>query len=159
MSRWVWALEGELAFGAQPDEGTIRTLKEAGVRVIIDLNDPGQYSRKHETKVVERQSLRHVNDETVRVWDSNSPAPISVEKLERIARKIQVFIEQGEPVFVHCMGGKGRSPTCVAAYLILTCQSLEQARAAVKAAPWAVWDGPDEAFAGELETFARKLGK
>ena len=92
--------------GAQPSEAGIDTLRQRGVRTIINLRDDPM---PDEQEIVERAGLQYVH------------IPTSPWKVE--PAKVQEFLKQIEtvprPVFVHCALGRDRTGLEIAVYRIV----------------------------------------
>ncbi len=140
-------VEGKLWIGSSPSNEDLVKLKEnlGPNLVVIDLN----------RNEVEREACREAGVDydvrTPQVEDSASPVPIS--KLRLVARIIDEHIRNGRQVYLHCSAGRGRSPTCAAAYLVYSGMSVSDAREMV-ARKRRVWEGNDSKYAGLLEKFA-----
>lgn len=62
--------------------------------------------------------------------DHQAPTP---EQLQAGVALIQTLVTQGKRVYVHCKNGHGRSPLLVAAYLVSTGKTVQEAWALVQA--------------------------
>jgi tyrosine-protein phosphatase SIW14 len=95
--------------GAQPTKEGIGYLAKLGVRVVLDLREPGGRSRAEE-QAVAAAGMRYVN-----VPMTGLTAPTQVQ-----ANTILTLLEDASsgPVFVHCMRGADRTGAVIAAYRI-----------------------------------------
>ncbi len=140
-------VEGKLWIGSSPGYDDLVKLKEnlGSNLVVVDLN---------RSLVVEdacREAGVSYDVRTPMVEDSGSPIPIS--KLRLVARIVDDHIRSGRQVYLHCSAGRGRSPTCAAAYLIHSGMSLSEAKEMVMRRR-RVWEGEDANYAGLLGEFA-----
>jgi protein tyrosine/serine phosphatase len=95
--------------GAQPTSEGFEYLAKLGVKLVIDLREPGERSRAEE-RVVAAAGMRYLN-----VPMSGLAAPTRTQ-----ANKILALLEDPSagPVFVHCMRGADRTGAVIAAYRI-----------------------------------------
>lgn len=127
-----WAAPGELLAGPYPlldapdretQRARVRALLEAGVRTVIDLRTP-----------VEPPGIRvllgKLSDEAawmgVPILDGAAPTPAEARL---VLDAIDASIARGYPVYVHCMGGRGRTGTIVALWWMRHGRSAEDALA------------------------------
>lgn len=114
--------------------------------MIIDLNkNPREAQSCHELGV-------NYDDRTPQIDDSSSTIPIS--RLRLVSRLIDEHIQNGRQVYLHCTAGRGRSPTCAAAYLIHSGVSLSEAKTMITRNR-RVWEGVDANYALSLDEFAQ----
>jgi tyrosine-protein phosphatase SIW14 len=98
--------------GAQPDTQGWKDLARLGVKVVLDLRPDGElqeHSSRSEEEAVVAAGMRYIN------------LPMGgwvMPKDAQIARALAV-LHSGEPVFVHCRGGKDRTGTVIACYRIV----------------------------------------
>lgn len=92
--------------GAQPTEAGIETLREKGVRTIIDLRDD---ANPRERRWVESRGLAYVHIPC-------DPARVEEEKLRMFLLAMETA---DKPVFVHCRQGRDRTGLGVAAYRMM----------------------------------------
>lgn len=90
------------------------------------------------------------DERTPKVDDST----VSLSKLKVISAILGDNVESGRKVVLHCLKGRGRSPTCAAAYLIQSGMSVAEAKNTVTSKR-AVWAGPDAESAAHLEEFGK----
>ncbi len=140
-------LPEQLWIGAAPTQSELAELKKV-VRdglVVMDLNRSEQ----------EREWCRDLGiiyeEKTPKIADDGTPVPVS--QLRLVARLVDHHIGGGRKVFLHCGEGRGRSPTCAAAYLIHGGMSLSQAKNMVSSRR-PVWTEKDADYAGRLEELA-----
>ncbi len=140
-------VEGKLWIGSSPSHDDLVRLKEdlGSNLVVVDLN------RNLSEEDACREAGVAYDMRTPIVEDSGSPIPVS--KLRLVARIIDDNIRSGRQVYLHCSAGRGRSPTCAAAYLVYSGMSLSEAKEMV-ARKRRVWEGGDANYAGLLGEFA-----
>ena len=92
------------------------------------------------------------DDRTPRVEDSKEPVPLS--RLKVVSAIIGDNVDSGRKVVLHCTAGRGRSPTCAAAYLISSGMSVADAKNTV-AGKRNVWTGPDQKYPGLLDEYGK----
>jgi tyrosine-protein phosphatase SIW14 len=92
--------------GAQPSEAGIETLRQRGVRTVINLRDDPV---SDEQEIVQRAGLRYVQIPT-------SPWKVEPEKIREFLKEIKTV---PRPVFVHCALGRDRTGLEIAVYRIV----------------------------------------
>ena len=104
-----WIIEGKLAGSAVPtSEREIQWLYyKHGIRSIVTISEEPLPSKWFENGRIKYFYLT--------VKDYGAP---SLEKLDSIINQITTQIDSGNPVMVHCCGGKGRTGTILAGYLM-----------------------------------------
>ncbi|HJT87898.1 MAG TPA: tyrosine-protein phosphatase [Bryobacteraceae bacterium] len=95
--------------GAQPPAASWKGLAGMGVRVVLDLRYEGE-AKEHwvglERQAVESAGMRYVSV-PMDGWSAPTPEQMS---------RILAVLDSGEPVFVHCRGGRDRTGTAIACY-------------------------------------------
>ncbi len=143
-------IPGRLWIGTAPRREDLVKLRETlgPEPVVVDLN----------RSPFEEESCRELgityDERTPLVEDTVSPVPIS--KLRLVARLVNEHVQNGRQVYLHCTAGRGRSPTCAAAYLIYSGMSLSDARQTVRGKR-EVWNGTDANYAESLDDFAKMM--
>jgi len=118
-----WVIPDKFLAGAYPggtDEETtrqkLRSLIQASIDLIIDLTCPGDAFFTYE-KYLASETV----DYEVKVERVNFPIPDydipTVEVMTRILDRIDSALKDGKRVYVHCIGGIGRTGTTVACHL------------------------------------------
>lgn len=123
-----WVVPGRLLAGEYPysvadDEGRarLRAFLGAGIRLFVDLTEPRESGRTgalepYAEALAEEAAALGASARVVRhpVRDMGVPEDGG---LERIVAELESALERGEPAYVHCWGGIGRTGTAVAAFL------------------------------------------
>ncbi len=116
-------LAGEYPYSFRETDGRerLRAFLAAGIRLFVDLTEPRESGRTgplepYEEPLGEEARALGVEVRVVRhpVRDMGVPEDGG---LERIVAELEGAVERGEPAYVHCWGGIGRTGTAVAAYL------------------------------------------
>jgi len=116
-------LAGEYPFSFVEEEGRkrLRAFLDAGIRLFVDLTEAKESGRTglldpYAMALSEEAAARGLSARTVRhpVRDMGVPA---AGRLERIVAELEGAVERGEPAYVHCWGGIGRTGTAVASFL------------------------------------------
>jgi tyrosine-protein phosphatase SIW14 len=102
-------VDQQLYRGAQPAKEGIEYLAKLGVKVVLDLREPGERSRAEERTVV-AAGMRYVS---VPMTGLTAPTQNQTTAILRLLED-----EKTGPVFVHCMRGADRTGAVVAAYRI-----------------------------------------
>ncbi len=125
-SYWVvpgLLLAGEYPYSFVEEEGRerLRAFLDAGIRLFVDLTEARESGRTgpldpYAGALAEEAAARGICVRTVRhpVRDMSVPA---AGGLERIVAELEGAVERGEPAYVHCWGGIGRTGTAVASFL------------------------------------------
>lgn len=116
-------LAGEYPYSFRDTDGRerLRAFLAAGIRLFVDLTEaresgPTGPLAPYEEALGEEARALGVEARVVRhpVRDMGVPADGG---LERIVAELEGALARGEPTYVHCWGGIGRTGTAVAAYL------------------------------------------
>ena len=132
-----WVQPGRLLAGpypaAQTEDGTrarLRALIEAGVSVFVDLTEPHEYAPYIPLALEEAGRVgRRVR--YVRLPIVNFGVP-ERDHMRAILDTIDAALFAGEIVYVHCMGGIGRTGTTVGCWLVRHGQPGEDALRAIE---------------------------
>jgi atypical dual specificity phosphatase len=113
-----WVIEGKLAGSGIPT--SLREIKwlakEHHIKSIVTINEkplpPGWFKNDSSST---RAGIEKIDYFHLSIEDYGAP---SLEELDHVVSYISKQIDDGKPVIVHCSGGKGRTGTILAAYLI-----------------------------------------
>ena len=124
-----WVVDGKLLAGHYPGDteeavayDKLKGLLESGIRHVVNLIKETRHPLTDEPLVPYRDHLMHIaSDFSVDVSYAHFPIvdlDIPIERvMEEILNDIDQAIERGRPVYVHCVGGIGRTGTVVGCYL------------------------------------------
>jgi len=93
--------------GAQPKAGGLQTLKQIGIKTIVNLRGKDENTRAEEAEA-QALGLRYYN---VSLPEFSAPRD---EKVQRVLDLIDAA--ENQPVFVHCRHGEDRTGTIIACY-------------------------------------------
>lgn len=115
-----WAVPGKLAGVRKPEAEELPKLKAAGIGAIISVLEDSSNIHLYESARIPHQWL------PIQVDAAPSPEQLTA---------IEAFIEnqqaEGRAIAIHCSGGKHRTGTTIAAYLIRQGASYKQAMQAL----------------------------
>jgi len=99
----------QLYRGGQPQDGGLRTLKDLGVKTIVNLRGEDAHTRAESE---EAQSLG------LRYYSISLPG-FSRPKDEEVGHVLDIInAPENQPIFIHCRRGKDRTGTIIACYRI-----------------------------------------
>jgi atypical dual specificity phosphatase len=105
-----WVVRGKLAASGMPfSKAQVRWLSKRGIDTILSLTEKPLPAEWFEGSKI---SSRHI---PMRDHD-----PPDVDRLIEASRFIESEINSGRSVVVHCLAGKGRTGSAIAAYLVAT---------------------------------------
>jgi hypothetical protein len=120
-----WVRPGRLLAGEYPrtrdDEGSrtkLRQLLGAGVTFFLDLTEEGEYDLKPYAPLLREEAVilgRAVEHRRMPIPDRDTPTP---REMTRILDAIDGALAAGHTVYVHCLGGIGRTGTVMGCYLV-----------------------------------------
>ena len=103
------------AVGDRAARTRIGRLLDAGIRVFLDLTEEGElpsyYEFLRDRAITGRFDVRYVRRP---IADRTVPAD---DELRQMLEIIEQCVASGEPVFVHCWGGIGRTGTVIGCWL------------------------------------------
>ncbi|GAB4479416.1 MAG: protein-tyrosine phosphatase family protein [Anaerolineae bacterium] len=118
-----WVQPGTLAAGEYPASWSemvtrdwLRRMLKVGLRVFIDLTEPGHNPPYEDTLIAEAAALGiSARRLSFPIPDFDTPGRAA---MQRILDAIDAAIAAGEPVYVHCRAGQGRTGTVVGCWLV-----------------------------------------
>jgi hypothetical protein len=128
--RSYWVQPGSLLAGLTPSsqnarerETKLKALLRCGIRTFINLMEPdeldheGNLFRPYEPELKRLAEKRGIGISCLSfpIRDLGTP---SLESMRRILDSINASLDRGDPVYVHCWGGKGRTGTVVGCWLL-----------------------------------------
>ena len=124
-----WVLPGELLAGCYPGsedpaqaDRKLQGLIAHGIRHIVNLMEPGEINRAGQLFVPYEKRLMEIADaegcevtvERLAIKDMGIPSRL---EMGRILDRIDANLNRKRPVYVHCLGGIGRTGTVVGCFL------------------------------------------
>ena len=137
-----------LWIGAAPTKIDLDELKRLYGAELVIMDLTGSHEEKSWCKTLGIE----YDERTPKLEESGEAIPLS--KLKVASAVIGDNVDSGKKVVLHCLKGRGRSPTCAAAYLIQTGMSVSEARSTIENKR-RVWLGADANYGGGLDDFAR----
>ena len=137
-----------LWIGAAPSKNDLVELKRKFGSELVIMDVTGS----SEEKAWCRELGINYDERTPLVPESGQPIPIS--RLKISAAVIGDNVDSGKKVVLHCLKGRGRSPTLAAAYLMQSGMSVADAKNTITSKRQ-VWAGADENYAGLLNDFGK----
>ena len=128
--RYYWVIKDQLMAGCYPGalepelaDLQLANLLDAGIRHIINLMEPHEKTWYGKSLVPYMDQINRLADQrqcsvTFERWpikDLSVPTP---EKMGMILDSIDALLAENRPVYVHCLGGIGRTGTVISCYLI-----------------------------------------
>lgn len=114
---------GELYFGSVPSDEALEEMKEIGIDVIWNLASELEDFADYESEFVGEVLQGDIEDFSV---------PSSGSKFVMQLKYIAGLLNGGKKVFLHCMGGRGRSSMVLACLSVLNGLSADRSLKLVK---------------------------
>lgn len=141
VKRFYWVIEGQLAGSSRPGAfgssiaGDLAVLRSHGIQSVLTLTETPLLAH-----VLEAAGLEALH---VPVDDFHAP---TTQQLLRALAFIDASLAENMPVVVHCLAGQGRTGTILAAWLLRSGLSADDAIAEIRAlAPGAIESAPQVA--------------
>lgn len=133
-----WVLPDQLLAGQYPggqDDATTRhrvqSLIHTGIQTVIDLTMPGDGFFSYAEALSEEAADYETRVERLNFPIQDYDVP-TAEQMKEILDVIDARLTAGKRVYVHCIGGRGRTGTVVGCYLVRHGASGEQALAEIE---------------------------
>ena len=119
-----WVIPGRLAAGEYPGSrrqgeasAKLRDLLDAGIDHFVDLTHPGELVPYGDTAELEARNMGiHISRARFPIYDGSIPE--KPEDMMTILDNIDQAIAADHRVYVHCMGGIGRTGTVIGCWLV-----------------------------------------
>ena len=128
-NRSYWVIPGKFLAGCYPGSEDqqlalqkLTGLIDSGIRTVINLMEPDEFNwagkaftgYEEQMQSIAASMSHSISFERMPIRDTWVPSRIEmIEILDRI----DVSIERGKPVYVHCWGGRGRTGTVAGCYM------------------------------------------
>lgn len=100
----------------KPEVEDLQALKDKGIKAIVCLLEDGTIVESYEKNGFEKLWLPIIDDK----------AP-TIEQVEKLIQFMDEQDKKGNQVSIHCKGGRGRTGTMIASYLISKGSSFDEA--------------------------------
>ncbi len=120
-----WVIPGNFRAGEYPGSlneddarGKLNWLLDQNIDYILDLTEDGEADLRPYAHVFHEEAtqiLRKVNHQRIPLRDFKTPAQETVVEILNI---IDLSLSEGKCIYLHCLGGKGRTGTVVGCYLV-----------------------------------------
>ena len=127
--RSYWVIPGRLLMGCMPvkpepsrTREKVRELLEQGIQTFVNLihenetNFDGVPIASYEQELQAEAEAMGVTAQHYRLSIEDLTAP-TAEHMKRVLDQIDESLNKGQPVYVHCWGGRGRTGTVAGCYL------------------------------------------
>jgi polymorphic toxin system DSP-PTPase phosphatase-like protein len=128
-----WVVPGRLLAGMYPDVETIQELRAAGVDTFFDLTEDGE---------LDRYDLDGLEHRRFPIRDMSTPSP---QQMAEILDALDAALDKEKTVYLHCLGGIGRTGTVVGCHLVRTGRTGQEALADIVAWRGDRWSPQTEA--------------
>lgn len=133
-----WLVPGRLLAGEYPGAKTkdearrkLRSFLDAGVNFFLDLTEEGEGLEPYASLLQEEAKARDRGVVYRRLPIPDMDAP-TTERMSEIQQAIEAALEAGRTVYVHCLGGLGRTGTVLGCYLVEHEVSVAEALAEIQ---------------------------
>jgi len=99
------------------DTEDVRTLREAGITAVLNLQTDEDILWNHEDRAAVEAELKKAGILEVRAPIRDFDVDDLADRLPEVVARLDELIEAGHTVYVHCTAGMNRSPTAVIGYL------------------------------------------
>ncbi len=116
-------VKGKIWLGASPNKLSqdVRRLFEktgkGGVHALLEVNDAWELQARGPSIPISKDNIEE-NENQVKWIEQKDHTLLDNQQMGEAADFIHERVSQGQNIYVHCLGGKGRSAMAVAAYLI-----------------------------------------
>ena len=129
-----WVIPGRFLAGEYPGSllepearGKLCRIMETGITCFIDLTEPGEASlHPYEPLLMEEAARLNKKVQCTRLPIQDCGIP-TYETMEKIQKTIANALGNGENIYLHCWGGRGRTGTVVGCYLVQQGMAAEEA--------------------------------
>lgn len=119
----LWSVLPNKLYGMPvPEEKDLQNLAQAGIKSIVCLLE--------DNSNIENYNKNGFKNLWLPVADDKAP---TFEQVEKLVEFIDEQNKNNNPVAIHCQGGKGRTGTLIASYLIAKGASFEEAMEKIEA--------------------------
>jgi len=119
----LWSVLPNKLYGMPvPEEKDLQNLTQAGIKSIVCLLE--------DNSNIENYNKNGFKNLWLPVADDKAP---TFEQVEKLVEFIDEQNKNNNPVAIHCQGGKGRTGTLIASYLIAKGASFEEAMEKIEA--------------------------